>query len=103
MRISAIFTVAAFVFAAPQVAVAGSAELVGIKDGCLMSTNWSESACQCLADKAGDLEDIEQAFLAATLNQKSTEVIEIRLKMTVPQLTNAGMFLPNTAPACQGG
>ena len=90
-------------FGLSATAWAGAVEQGAIKDGCLKSTNWPESACQCMADKAGALDDTQQAFLAATLNGDADQVTAIRATMSVQQMTEAAMFVTNTGPSCFGG
>ena len=83
-------------------AVATEADQAAIGQGCLAKLNWSEPACQCLAEKAAEMEDVQQAFLAATLNQDSAAIADLRSKMTIPQITQASLFLVNAGPGCQG-
>ena len=83
-------------------AFASEAERAAIKQGCLTNMNWTEQACQCLADNAADMDDAQQAFLAATLNKDSAGAAALRSKMTIPQMTQASMFVLNVGPSCQG-
>ena len=83
-------------------ALAGPAEVESIKAGCQKSTNWTPGACTCIAAKAGDLDQIEQSFLAAMLNEDQAKVVEIRAKMSIPQMQRAALFMVNSGPACQG-
>jgi len=82
---------------------ATEADQTAIGQGCLAKLNWSEPACQCLAEKAAEMEDVQQAFLAATLSQDNAAIADLRSKMTIPQLTQASLFLMKAAPSCQGG
>jgi len=84
-------------------AFAGPAEQSAIKAGCLKSTNWSEAACQCTANKAADLAEAQQAFLAATLMQDKGAVTQALQQMSHAEMMEAAMFVTQTGPACQGG
>jgi len=84
-------------------ALASEADREAIRQGCLANMNWTEQACQCLADKAADIEDVQQAFIAAILTKDSAAAAALRPKMTIPQMTQASMFVLNVGPSCQGG
>ena len=101
-RISLLFLFACLAFAWTP-ALATEADRTAIGEGCVAKLNWSEQACQCLADRAAEMEDVQQAFLAATLKQDNAATADLRSKMTIPQLTQASLFLVNVAPSCQGG
>ena len=101
-RMSRLFLFACFAFAWTP-AFASEADQTAIGEGCLAKLNWSEQACRCLADRAGEMEDVQQAFLAATLKQDSAAIADLRNRMTIPQITQASLFLVNAAPSCQGG
>jgi hypothetical protein len=72
-----------------------------IEAGCRMSTNWSEAACACVADQAASLNDLQQGFLAATMNQQQAQVAQYGLQMTQAETMQASMFLATAGPACQ--
>ncbi len=82
--------------------LAGPAEVASIEAGCQKSTNWTVGACTCIAAMAGDLDPIEQSFLAAMLNEDQAKIVEIRAKMSIPQMQRAALFMANSGPACQG-
>lgn len=83
-------------------ALAGPAEVEAIAAGCQKSTNWTPGACACIAAKAGDLDSLEQSFLAAMLNEDQAKIVEIRLQMSIAQMQRAALFMANSGPACQG-
>lgn len=101
-RILLLFLISHFILPS-SLAAASEADRAEIKRGCLAKLNWSEPACQCLAHKATEIEDVQQAFVAATLNQDSTATADLRRRMTIPQITQASMFVLKVGPGCQGG
>jgi hypothetical protein len=72
-----------------------------IEAGCRMSTNWSEAACACVASQAASLNDVQQTFLAMTMNQKQAEAAQAALQMTQAETMQASMFLATAGPGCQ--
>jgi hypothetical protein len=91
---------AAALVASATLAVAGTAEQASIVAGCMQSTNWPAGACQCMADKAGALTDVQQGFLAATLNEDAAAATQLRLQMSMAEMTEAALFVANTGPSC---
>lgn len=68
---------------------------------CLSASNQSESMCRCLSEKADeDLSDNSREFLIATLNEQSEEVMEMRARMSLEEMSTAGMFLVNASTQC---
>ncbi len=68
---------------------------------CLSASNQSESMCRCLSEKADeDLSDNSREFLIATLNEQSDEVMEMRARMSLEEMSTAGMFLVNASTQC---
>lgn len=72
-----------------------------IAAGCQVSTNWSTAACECLSVEAASLNDTQQGFLAATLNEQKAEAGVYAMKMTPAETMQASMFMANAGPACQ--
>jgi hypothetical protein len=100
MRFPAVVAGVFAVLAATQ--AAASPELqTAIKAGCQMSTNWSEAACACVAEEAGRLNDLQQGFLAATMNQQQAEAGQAALQMSQAETMEAAMFLADAGPGCQ--
>ena len=89
-----------FVLVTAPVAWAGPEQQAEITAGCQASTNWSEAACGCIGAAAGEkLNDIQQIYLAATLNdQDSTGYVS---QMSAPEVLEATMFMIKSGPACQ--
>jgi hypothetical protein len=82
-------------------ATAGTTEQAAIRDGCVKSLNWTAAACQCFADKAGELNDGQQGFLAATLNDQKGAVAEFAVTLPQSDIMAASMFPTKAGPACQ--
>jgi hypothetical protein len=100
MRFPAVFAGLVGALAATQ--SAASPELqAAIESGCQMSTNWSEAACACVAQEAGRLNDLQQSFLAATMNQQQAEAGQAALQMSQAETMEAAMFLADAGPGCQ--
>jgi glycerate-2-kinase len=91
--------IALAVLLAPVAALAGPEQQVAITGGCRSSTNWSEAACVCIAEKAMSLNEAQQSFLAASLNGQDSSAHAAG--MTVPQTLEASMFMMKQGPACQ--
>jgi hypothetical protein len=87
--------------AAPAGLSATPALQAEIKAGCMLSTNWGDAACTCVADKAAELNDLQQSFLAATMNQQQAQAAQTALQMSQAETQGAAMFLANAAPSCQ--
>lgn len=102
-RISGLLFIWPWLALAAIPAVAAEADRAAIGEGCLAKLNWSEQACQCLADKSGELEDVQQAFLAAMLKQDGAALAKLRDQMTIPQMAQVSMFPVNVGQSCQGG
>lgn len=71
-----------------------------IKAGCLLSTDWGEAGCTCVAE-AVELNDLQQSFIAATMNQQQAQAAPAGLQMSQVETQQAAMFLATAAPACQ--
>jgi hypothetical protein len=72
-----------------------------IEAGCLVSLNWSESACACAGAEAAVLNETQQGFLAATLNEQEAEAGQFAMQMTPAEAMQASMFMVNAGPGCQ--
>ena len=80
-------------------AFAGPDEQAAITSGCQTSTNWSDSACVCIAEKAMSLTETQQGFLAASLNEQDTKAYAAG--MSIPETLEVSMFMMKQGPACQ--
>ncbi|GJL97828.1 MAG: hypothetical protein DHS20C06_16450 [Hyphobacterium sp.] len=68
---------------------------------CLHASNMSVSMCTCLSEKADDdLSENSQAFLIATLNEQSEEVVALRARMSFEEMSTAGMFMIGASTEC---
>jgi hypothetical protein len=88
--------------AAPALADAGHLET--LRTECAAQLNLPAGACDCIAEKAGALSDNQQAFLAATVTKDVATAATLRMQMSIEELTQAGMFMADSAHGCtQGG
>jgi hypothetical protein len=68
---------------------------------CETTTNMSASICSCVAKKAGDeLSEDARAFLVASMDKQDDRAAELRGKLTLEELTRAGMFFANAPASC---
>jgi hypothetical protein len=85
-------------------ALADAAHLETLRSECALQLNLPSAACDCLAEKAGTLSDSQQAFLAATVTKDVATAAALRMQMSIDELTQAGMFMAESAHQCtQGG
>ena len=70
---------------------------------CLEHSNMGADLCTCVAAKATELTEDQQAFIAATLAGDDAETAHLRGTMPVKDLMDAGMFLPNAPIDCAAG
>jgi hypothetical protein len=82
-------------------ALAGPELQAEIAAGCMASLNWSESACACAGAEAAVLNDAQQGFLAATLNEQEAEANAYAMEMSPAETMQASMFMMNAGPGCQ--
>ncbi|MCF8880592.1 hypothetical protein L5876_12265 [Hyphobacterium sp. SN044] len=70
-------------------------------EGCLQSTNLSRETCICVAASAREeLSEDVQDFLVASMNQRAEEATEIRMRLTIEEVTSAAMFMTNETREC---
>jgi len=85
-------------------AFADAGHLETLRTECASQLNLPSGACDCLAGKAGELSDNQQAFLAATVTKDVATAATLRMQMSIDELTQAGMFMATSAQTCsQGG
>jgi hypothetical protein len=85
-------------------AFADSGHLETLRTECASQLNLPSAACDCIAEKAGTLSDNQQAFLAATVTKDVATAATLRMQMSIDELTQAGMFMADSAHRCtQGG
>ena len=90
------------VFALPAFADAGALDT--LRTECAAQLKLPPPACQCIVDKASSLNDNQQAFVAAAVTKDEATTAALRGQMTVPELTEAAMFMTTSPQACmQGG
>jgi len=85
-------------------ALADAGDLETLRTECAAQLNLPSGACDCIAAKAGELNENQQAFLAATVTKDVATAAALRMQMGIEELTEAGMFMANSAQNCsQGG
>ena len=86
--------------------ISGSADEAAqatIKAACEANMIVPPSTCSCLAARAGaDLNDLQQAWLAASMSDETNEALALKDQMNPVQAMQAGMFLVGGVPACAG-
>lgn len=66
---------------------------------CKTTTNMAAQVCDCVGEKAGkELSADALAFLVATMDKQESTAEELRSKLSLEEITKAGMFFV-TAPA----
>ena len=93
---------AAFAAILLTVGAVSAADPTAIKDSCVKSTNWSEKACLCLADKASSLSPAQQDYLVAMLTEDTAGETKAEAELSVTQFAKVSMFIVNSAEECQG-
>jgi hypothetical protein len=89
---------------AASVALADADAIETLRRECAAQLNLPPGGCDCIAGKAGELNDNQQAFLAATFSKNQGVAATLRGQMTVDELTQAAMFATNAPQTCaQGG
>lgn len=73
-----------------------------IAELCTTTTNIGETLCRCVGDRAAsDLTAPAREFLAASLEQKDeSQLAELRGKLTLEEMMQAGMFMTKAPAAC---
>ena len=88
-------------FALP--ALAGQEHLDTLQRKCGVQLNLSATGCRCVADKAGaELNDVQQAFVAAQVTKNMAEIMRIQGGMTQNEMIGAGTFMTMIVQACGG-
>jgi hypothetical protein len=85
-------------------ASADEAAQAAIQSACGTNLDLPPGTCPCLAAKAGsDLDDTQQAWLAASLSEQTDEALAIKDEMDPVQAMQAGMFMVRAPGQCAGG
>lgn len=94
---------AAALAASVHIGLAAAGTSATLKQECLKQLNMSEKACDCIGEKAeSDLNANEQAFVVAMVTNDQGAQARLRGKLTMPEMTKAGMFMSNAPLACVG-
>jgi len=71
---------------------------------CLSSTNFEESMCECMADKAQRrLSPKGFDFLVASMQEDEAATSSLRAELSFSELLACGTFMANTPAECAGG
>jgi hypothetical protein len=69
---------------------------------CHVQLNLSDSACECIGNKAREeLSPQQQDLVAAHITDDSAAIESLQSQMTVEEMTEAGEWMMNTPAACQ--
>lgn len=71
---------------------------------CLSSTNFEESMCECMAEKAQKrLSPKGFDFLVASMQEDDAATANLRAELSFSELMASGTFMANTPAECGGG
>ena len=79
---------------------AGPEHVATIEQECQTQLGYSPSRCVCFGEKAGQLSDKEQAFVAAQVTKNQAALAQIQGTMTVNEMMAAGEFVTGVAQQC---
>jgi hypothetical protein len=94
---------AAAVFISPNAGFASESDLATIEDQCGKRLKLPPGGCACLRDKASELTEGQQAFIAAVVSKDKTTQVSLMQTLTVKELTDAGSFMTKTPAECAKG
>jgi hypothetical protein len=81
-----------------------AATLADFESACLSSTNFEESLCECLAEKAQKrLSPKSFDFLVASMQEDEAAAARLRGELSFSELLASGTFMANTPAECAGG
>jgi hypothetical protein len=98
-----LLTVAAAILIAPNAGFASESDLATIEDQCGKRLKLPPGGCTCLRDKASELTEGQQAFIAAVVSKDKTTQVSLMQTLTVKELTDAGIFMTKTPSECAKG
>jgi hypothetical protein len=82
-------------------ALAAPEDLNTIERECGKQLRMAAQSCRCMRDRAAKLKDGQQAFVAAVVVKDKSAQATARQKLTVEELTEAGMFMTNVPSQCR--
>jgi hypothetical protein len=85
---------------AVSAAIAGPEHLATIEGECGRQLRMPAQSCKCMRDRAAMLKDGQQAFVAAVVVKDKAAQAQVRQKLTIEELTEAGMFMTNVRSHC---
>lgn len=88
----------------PLNAALNAASVADFEAACLASTNFEESICECMAEKARQrLSPKSFDFLVASLEKDDEATSRLRAELSFAELMASGTFMANTPAECAGG
>lgn len=95
---------ASLIFAASAVPAHADQQAIDtLHHECGVQLKLPPAACDCIAARAGELNDNQQAFVAASVTKDEATAATLRGQMTIDELTQAGMFMATSPQACRQG
>ncbi|MGE0562962.1 MAG: hypothetical protein AB7O50_00465 [Pseudolabrys sp.] len=91
------------VAAAPVAATASPQDVETVRRECGNQLRLPAKVCDCMAERAAKMNDNQQAFVAGIVTKDTARSGGLREKMTVAELTQAGMFMSNAPAQCARG
>jgi hypothetical protein len=82
---------------------AGEAEQGAARAHCEAELVVPPGTCPCLAGKAAEMSEAQQALLAATVTGDEARAAELRATLPVEAIMQVGTFHLHQVPACAGG
>jgi hypothetical protein len=82
-------------------AAAAPEHLTTIERECGKQLRMPTPGCRCMRDRAAKLKDMQQAFVAAVVTRDKAAQAIARQKLTIEELTEAGMFMTNVPAQCR--
>jgi hypothetical protein len=98
-----LLTLAAAILISTNAGFASESDLATIEDQCGKRLKLSPGGCACLRDKASELTEGQQAFIAAVVSKDKTTQVSLMQTLTVKELTDAGIFMTKTPSECSKG
>ena len=82
-------------------ATTGGTSSARLTEICKTTTNMSAQVCDCVGKKAdADLSPDALAFLVASMDKQEAKAAELRSKLTLQEVTKAGMFFVSAPASC---
>lgn len=97
----ALVAATAAVLFSPQAPLADAADIETLRVECGTQLNLGTAGCNCIADTAADqLNDNQQALVAAMVTQNQPRADEVRGQMTLQEITQSAEFMVTAPQLC---